>query len=326
MSLFQMCKIETAYYGVRLSIQLSNKLSTMQSTTPWPVAAPNVITYIFPFVFAEGQAVRDQILKEIFMGDGLASSVEAELGMNRWTGKAGKATVAHAIHWLTKNPKLNQEGRLEEPAQVDENRKWATWLINVVIPAREEVSLKEQDTSFNYQPNCSDLDMASSNSNGSFSALNTIVLDQQKQIETLTALVDNMVMAYTCKPPSWAPSSNTWHRQVKHREVTDVVNRYRTQLYVKADEAYDNAMPYETLDELHTAWIAKAPERASMSSVDDLRLFQEYNGKVCASVTRERQRVADIAAAEKKEIVAIEQAIKFAEDVRIARREAARCG
>jgi hypothetical protein len=35
--LFQMCKIETAYYGVRLSIQLSNKLSTMQSTTVVPV-------------------------------------------------------------------------------------------------------------------------------------------------------------------------------------------------------------------------------------------------------------------------------------------------
>ena len=58
MSLFQICKIETAYYGVRLSIQLSNKLSTMQSTV-----------------------------------------------------------------------------------------------------ARDEVSLKEQDTSFNYQPNCSQLDM-----------------------------------------------------------------------------------------------------------------------------------------------------------------------
>jgi hypothetical protein len=255
-----MCKIETAYYGVRLSIQLSNKLSTMQSTTPWQVAAPNVMTYIFPFVFAEGEAVRDQILKEIFMGDGLASSVEAELGMNRWTGKAGKATVAHAIHWLAKNPKLNQEGRLEEPTQqVDENRKWATWLISVVIPAREEVSLKEQDTSFNYQPNCSHLDMASSNSNGSFSALNTIVIDQQKQIDTLINLVNNIVITADHKFASLPSINQNTDNElcIKHRKIIDEMVVYRMELFRKESNLIEELRRSET-HKLREHYIATA--------------------------------------------------------------------
>ena len=154
--------------------------------------------------------------------------------------------------------------------------------------------------------------------------LKSIVFDQQKQIETLAALVDNMVMTYCGSGDSNGSRgvcNETPARQVKFSESESVIYQYRLQMYVKVDEAVEEARLklYE-----QNVRAANAAAAAIVQAKED-ELARIAAAKIALAQAKFAEDVR-IAAAEKKEIVDMEQAIKFAEDVRIARREAARCG
>jgi hypothetical protein len=166
--------------------------------------------------------------------------------------------------------------------------------------------------------NMSGLDRVSPHS--AVAELKSIVFDQQKQIETLAALVDNMVIAYG-KNHNGGDSchSGSPHRLTKFSEVESVIYQYRLQLYVKVDEAVEEARL-----KLYEQNVREAARReAAIVQAKEDELGRIAAAKIALAQAKFAEDVR-IAAAEKKEIVDMEQAIKFAEDVRIARREASR--
>jgi hypothetical protein len=114
----------------------------------------STITYTFPVNFAEGESVRDQILEEILMGDGLAAATEHDLAIGRWDAACGFPAGypnAQAASWLHKNGPVKQlyrpasqgdPGQVAEPDHFEQIRKWAIWETQVLTRFREEFILK----------------------------------------------------------------------------------------------------------------------------------------------------------------------------------------
>jgi hypothetical protein len=144
--------IKLKLYGTK-----QNQAQPKQSNQPTTKSIKSM-AYVIPSVYADGEAVRDQILEDILMGDGLAASANADLAAGRWDAASGIPQCGGGViggraqYWLNVNGFAKKDyraasgrdaGQVAEPKHFEDIRSWAKWEIQVLGSARKEFILNK---------------------------------------------------------------------------------------------------------------------------------------------------------------------------------------